>query len=785
MPRRSLFLLLFFGLGLGRSLLAHPIDFDLPAQPAVRSLVAFSRQAEVDVLFSYEALKLVETRAVRGRYEPPQALALLLTGTGCTVTTSPTGKFVVVAPTPAPPQPAAVNRLPAPSATTVRAGAADEAVQLERLVVTPSRFGIDDDPALPTATLSHREITALPQLGDDLFRTVTWVPGLTASDFSAKFWIRGAPNEQVLIRLDGATLLEPFHLKDLDGALTVIDLETIERLELVTGGLTADYGDRLAGALTLESTRPRADQPRHSLGLSLTGARFTTRGIFAAGRGTYLLSARAGYPDLQLGMVNSEEIQPRYHDVFGKFDFDLAPGQRVAVSVLHAFDTFSYRRLNTPGLATRHADDYLWLRWQARFGERLRGETVLTQSWLGWHRSTHGTFEESGRSLRRDLQDDRQLALTSLRQDWTVGLGGQALLRTGFEAARGLAEYDYHGANQATYFDNQSVSVVSRSRTAHLHNRGNSLGGYASVRAQAGAHLTLEAGARGDRQNYAGGPAVTPRFNAVLDLGRTTWRAAWGRYRQAEGLHEIAVADGETRYHSAERTEQIVLGLEHRLRGGTQLRLELYQRDTTDPRPRWTNLLSALDLLPEFAPDRILLAPSRSRARGLELNVSRRVSPALRWSASYTLATAEDTVAGRAIPVAHDQRHTVQANLAWSPNPRWDVSASWQYHTGWPTTEGFFVTIPVTGGLFVQPQFGPPFAGRLPDYHRCDFRATRFFRLRHSTVRVFVDLFNAYDEANIYRYSFAYQRVGNQFRHVVTSHKSLPLLPSAGVAWDF
>ena len=130
---------------------------------------------------------------------------------------------------------------------------------LDRFVVTPSRF--DFSTTRPgAATLTQQDLETLPQIGEDLYRSITRLPGVAADDFTARFWVRGAPNRQLLVRLDGADLLEPFHLKDVDGALAVIDLHAISQLDLMTGGFNADYGNAAAGVLTMETLSPARDQ---------------------------------------------------------------------------------------------------------------------------------------------------------------------------------------------------------------------------------------------------------------------------------------------------------------------------------------------------------------------------------------------------------------------------------------------------------------------------------------------------------------------------------------------
>ena len=78
---------------------AAPVDFKLPAQPAAEALIAFSQQAHLEVLFSYDDLHPVAAGAVVGRFEPEDALNHLLRGTGFTARRKLTGKFVVTAAT--------------------------------------------------------------------------------------------------------------------------------------------------------------------------------------------------------------------------------------------------------------------------------------------------------------------------------------------------------------------------------------------------------------------------------------------------------------------------------------------------------------------------------------------------------------------------------------------------------------------------------------------------------------------------------------------------------------
>ena len=97
--RRHTRAVLLFLLALARQtvppLTAEPVDFSLPAEEADRALMAFGRQAKVELLFSFDELHRAHSNAVSGHLEPEEALRRLLTGTGFVANRSGPERFVV------------------------------------------------------------------------------------------------------------------------------------------------------------------------------------------------------------------------------------------------------------------------------------------------------------------------------------------------------------------------------------------------------------------------------------------------------------------------------------------------------------------------------------------------------------------------------------------------------------------------------------------------------------------------------------------------------------------
>ena len=66
---------------------------------------------------------------------------------------------------------------------------------------------------------------------------MTRLPGVSSSDFSSRFTVRGGEDDEILITLDGMPLYEPFHQRDYSGGLfSIVDIETLQGIELNTGG---------------------------------------------------------------------------------------------------------------------------------------------------------------------------------------------------------------------------------------------------------------------------------------------------------------------------------------------------------------------------------------------------------------------------------------------------------------------------------------------------------------------------------------------------------------------
>lgn len=699
-------------------------------------------------------------------------------------------------------EPRTVPVVGVPATDPLRVELVRRPIPLEEIVIAPGHIGIlDVVPAATGASVTREDIEAIPQFGDDAFRTLQRMPGVAVGDISTRLNVRGASDRDLLVRLDGVELFEPYHLRDMDGALGIVDVQALGGMELVTGGFPAEFGDHLGGVLDMRTRRPPPSGTRSTVGLSLSSVSLSSQGSFAGGDGQWLASARRGFLDIVLSITDSEdEVSPRYWDALGKVQYQLSPNHRVSLHVLHAGDDGHWADPDDTGarVESTWSNGYVWASWTAGFTPRLRTETTVSTGRLAHDRRGSVLNSEDGvfTPLRGQLRDEGTFDLAGVRQDWQLDLARNLLLKSGLELTRATGEYDYRSS--ATFLDvGPDDRVVERvdSTRVRLDARGTDVAAYLALRGRTDP-FTWEAGARYQRHSHTGDEAVAPRLLARWEPSpRTAVSASWGRYHQSQGVHQLHVGDGETTFSPMQRAEQIAVGVEHRPGSGVTARAELYDRRVRDPHPVFLNLARELNPLTELQSDRRRIDPTRSRARGLELLVERQGRGSFDWSASYALAKAEDEVDGVWSPRTLDQRHTVTLRAAYRRGDAWQISGLWHYHTGWPATEQIFEAkvLEATGdeverAVLIRQEFGPLNQDELPAYHRFDLRVTRGFDFGRSRLEVFLDVFNLFDRTNHrgFEYDLRVDRERGTLRATrEPGEEMLPLLPTLGLRWVF
>jgi outer membrane receptor protein involved in Fe transport len=659
--------------------------------------------------------------------------------------------------------------------------------ELENITVSASRYEISRDISTSRFDIDRTSIETLPDLGDDPLRATHRLPGAAASGASARSHFRGGEEAETGIILNGQKLFDPFHVRDYQNIFSTVDSRAIDGVEVYTGGFPVQYGDRLSGVVLMESLE--LTRPRHTeIGLSVFNTSFLTAGRNADSTTDWLFSARRGNLEL---VIDKKFGLPRYYDIFSQFSTWLTPDTRLSGNALFADDQVvvitesDLDEIEKTTSQTRNAQ--LWLALENRWSDTLSSSTVLSFSSFSNRRI--GLTADPEKVLS-NVDDDRDIDQVGLRQDWSLHSSDSHLLQWGFAFEHHKARYAYKG--NAEYFGLRAIfenvpSTINRDLTAAPSGLSYAL--YMSDKWKVAARTILQFGLRWDDQTYTGLPSgsqLSPRFSVLHALNpKTELRFSWGRYYQSQGIHELQIEDGVTDFFPAQQADHIIVGISRKFGSNHAIRFELFQKDMSDLRPRYENLYDPLAIIPELQPDRIRIAPTSALARGLEFSVNR-TGQALSWWASYSLAEVTDTVDGIDVPRSWDQRHALQAGLAWSVNS-WDLSVAGHIRSGWPTTSLSLEEVIGPGG---ESEFiavpGPRNAEQLPHFASLDARISRKFDVGRGMITAFFEVSNLLDRNNVCCIDYDLESDENDEEFLEYSPDYwLPLLPAIGFLWEF
>lgn len=699
----------------------------------------------------------------------------------------------------------------ADSVRRVRISLVPTAFRLSAVTVVPGSFAFADVAPVARQTLTRTDIQNAP-FGEDLFRAMNRLPGLSSGDYGAGFSIRGGRQDETLILLDGLEIYEPFHLKDFnEGALSIFNVEAIDGVELLTGGFSAHYGDKRSGVMNIASRIPRGSGSRGTVGASLSGVQAMAEGTFSDGRGSWLASGRTGFVGLLLGVINKSETRaPTYQDAFGSLRYALRPNHELALKVLHAGDRYRFAINGTTGfndsIQTReradnaYGNDYLWLTLKSLLGSSVSLRTLMS---VGSVTATRGGAETRAAQdvVLYDVAGSRRFSVAGVKQDYSFQPSNRAVFDWGFDGRSMRARYDWTNTNSQNPDDPTPDTtgfyprVTRRARRAN----GTTIGAYASSRLQLAPPLAIELGVRYDAATYSHDHDWSPRVHALLRLGESsTLRGGWGQYRQRQGIADENAFDKLNQYFRSESSKQWTIGLEHRYAGGGSFRFEAYTKSGNRLRPILRNWKSGLNVFPESSEDRILVYPDEQASKGIEVYQDRRIGSRANLRLAYAYAIAYEHV-NRIVqvndplipafaathPNPQDQRHTLNVDLTYRPASAWIVNTSLTFHSGWPYTSEQGVQVRRRNGtldLAVRPD--TLYAARLPAYQRVDVRVTRRRETARGELRLFAEIINLTNHENVLGYDVFRTRESNgAFRLVRNTETWFSILPSAGVSW--
>ena len=640
-------------------------------------------------------------------------------------------------------------------------------VELEKIVVTPGRFTIYDGTSA-RISLSQKEIERFPLIDNDVMRAGHVFPGVVSSDYSARFSVRGGEKDDISVRLDGMELYNPYHLQDFGGAVSLIGLELVQNTQLLIGGFPAEYGEKMSGVFDLKTRSPNTEKFSANFGVDLINATATLEGPLSE-KGSWLLSARRGYIDLILALMNvDEDYKPQYADVYGKFTYQVTQADTLTLNGLYGWDKNRIRLDDVDNnLDSQYDNATAWAKWRRTFGDSHWTDFFLFA----------GISNQNRMTGKADV-DNRDFRFFGTKGEFTTTLFDKHTVRTGVKWQWLTAEYQYDVQER------QAGVNIYKPILVDIDDNGGEFSAFlqdewqlhSKLALNIGGHFVYQQYRKEGIQRYEIGPRVAL---AVKLMNNLLLRGAWGIYHQPISLMGVPVEDGIETVGRAEQASHYIIGAEYTPTHNFLVRVEGYY-NTFD------NLVGRLR---EFGrQNQIFVPPESGEAKGLDVFMTHAVSNRLSWTLGYAYGIAKEIAGGTTIFRQHDRRHAFAVSSNYQFAPTWHLYLSWRFHTGEPRTPLIHTEVRLPdGGIACDRQFGETHSARMPAYHSLDFRITKQSSYRRWELSWYFQILNLYNHRNLDQYAFS--EVLNEetgaIECAIEEEPLFPIVPTLGVTLRF
>ena len=664
-----------------------------------------------------------------------------------------------------------------------------------------------ETPQMGVEHLSIREAKLLPALfGEvDILKTLQLKPGVqSGGEGSSGLFVRGGSSDQNLVLLDNSVVYNPNHLF---GLFSVFNSDAVQSVDLYKAGFPAQFGGRLSSVVDVRLREGSREKFTTTAGIGLISSRLSFEGPIGRGdsaapaKGSFIVSGRRTYFDVFTRAINranarKEDYTPipdyYFYDLNAKANYTLGEHDQLFFTGYLGRDVFGFTSPNGFQANFTWGNTLGSLRWQHVFSPRLTANTQVG-------------ITDYKYQLANSI-DQFSFALGSTILDYNARTDFDYVPQDGQHHVRFGGSFTQHqfgvGRLQRSAADN-SVNFG-----ADVSYPGQEAGLYASDDWKVSDKLQAEAGLRltgfQSQTDHFGG--LEPRLSARYSVSPSiSFKGSYALMYQYVHLVSNSGASLPTDiwYPSRlsvkpQRSQQVSTGVSFLLGGGKFLLTdEVYYK--------WAaNQIDFRDGAQIFANpnlDQEFLF-GKGWAYGNELYLEKKEGKTTGW-VGYTLAWAwrqfppqlgtNGINGGAPFHPTYDRRHNINVVVIHQLNSRINLTASFVYTSGAPTTlplGRFGLQDIYQGGIQAVPIYPDRNQYRLIPYHRLDLGLVLKLKpVRFGTERdLTFSIYNAYNRRNAYFIYFEQTR--DKATDKVTGYRAqqvslFPIIPSVTYNFKF
>jgi len=259
-----------------------------------------------------------------------------------------------------------------------------DAILTEEVIVTGERLDKNVSSSdMSQAKIAVSNIKQIPViLGEvDILKAAQLLPGIqSGGEGNSGLYVRGGGPDQNLILLDEAVVYNAAHLF---GFFSVFNADAIKDINIIKGGMPAEYGGRLSSVLDITMKDGNNKKYQADGGIGLLSSRLTLQGPVQKNKSSFIVSGRRTYIDVLsdpfIGEENAFNGSGYYfYDLTTKINYRLSDKDRIYLSGYFGRDVFNFANSkNGFGIQIPWGNATTSLRWNHLFNDKLFMNTSL------------------------------------------------------------------------------------------------------------------------------------------------------------------------------------------------------------------------------------------------------------------------------------------------------------------------------------------------------------------------------------------------------------------------
>lgn len=578
----------------------------------------------------------------------------------------------------------------------------------------------------------------------DVIKTIQLLPGVqSGGEGNQGFYVRGGGPDQNLILLDQATIYNASHLF---GFFSVFNTDAIEGVELIKGGMPANFGSRLSSVLDIEQYAGSNKKWGGKGAIGVLASKIMVEGPLIKDKASIMASGRRTYLDLYVNEFIPDDSPFKgsnyyFYDLNLKTKFQLSQKDYLYFSGYFGRDVFTFNN-NNDGFQVRipWGNTVASLQYRHLFSDKFAMNLAATYTDYNF------SFDSEQDGFEFKLLSG--VMETGAKLDFTYQPSPRHNIKFGID-------YKYHiftpssvsARSDSTEFDTGEIQKI-HAQTGAIYIMDDfdvtdwfkvNVGLRYSIYQQLGPYtefITSDVGVGDSTVVYEPGKHIEfyhglePRLAMRFKTGESSSIKAGFTYNY-QYIHMASLSSlslpTDVWFPSTQRVKpqkgwQVSAGyFQNLFNNKYEGSIEVYYKDLR-------NMIAYKDgaLPQETVNDNVdsQLTFGKGYSYGVELFFKKRLGQFTGWIGytwSQTMRQFDELNDGEWFPAKYDRRHDLSVVASYELNKQWSFGATFVYATG------NAITLPI-GRYFLEGniinEYGPRNSYRMPPYHRLDISVT-------------------------------------------------------------